>query len=199
MSRAAQGPVRLPVWRARVVLMALVAGFAVLGGRAVYLQAMRTDFLQEKGDARYSRVLEIPATRGRILDRNGEALAVSTAVKSVWVIPGDIEASGSERRKLAALLAIPRNELEKRLTDSVREIGQLRHHEARVGQLERQLKERDDAITQLRGQLSELRSRPAAVVDDPELQPSLALGERAPRDLDDFDDEIPIDDDDELV
>ena len=60
----------------------------------MYLQAMQTDFLQEKGEARYSRVIEIAATRGRVLDRNGEALAVSTPVKSVWAIPGG-------RRRLA--------------------------------------------------------------------------------------------------
>jgi len=106
----------------------------------------------------------------------------------------------AEVAKLKARFEREKSGLEKRLTETVREIGQLRHHEARVGQLERQLKERDETITKLRGQLSELRSRPtAAAVDDPELQPSLALGERAPRDLDDFDDEIPIDDDDELV
>ena len=126
MTKAAQGLVRLPVWRARLVLMALAAGFAVLAARAVYLQAMRTDFLQEKGDARYSRVLEIPATRGRILDRNGEALAVSTPVKSIWAIPGDVEASAAERRKLAALLAISRNDLEKRLSDSARDFVYLK-------------------------------------------------------------------------
>jgi cell division protein FtsI (penicillin-binding protein 3) len=118
VSSAAQGPVRLPVWRARLVLIALGAGFAVLVGRAVYLQAVRTDFLQEKGDARYSRVLEIPATRGRILDRNGEALAVSTPVKSVWAIPADVEAAGPERRKLAALLGVSKNDLDKRLSDT---------------------------------------------------------------------------------
>ena len=67
VSSAAQGLVRLPVWRARVVLIALVAGFAVLAARAVYLQAVKTDFLQEKGVARFERVIEIPATRGRIL------------------------------------------------------------------------------------------------------------------------------------
>jgi len=126
VSSAAQGPVRLPVWRARVVLITLAAGFTMLAGRAVYLQAVRTDFLQEKGDARYSRVLEIPATRGRVVDRNGEALAVSTPVKSIWVIPGDVEASAADRRKLAALLSIPRSDLEKRLADTSRDFVYLK-------------------------------------------------------------------------
>jgi len=47
----------------------------VLFGRAVYLQGLNNDFLQAKGESRYSRIIEIPANRGRILDRNGEALA----------------------------------------------------------------------------------------------------------------------------
>jgi cell division protein FtsI (penicillin-binding protein 3) len=118
VSKAAQGLVRLPVWRARVVLIGLVGGFALLAGRALYLQAVKTDFLQEKGVARFERVIEIPATRGRILDRNGEALAVSTPVKSIWAIPADVEASGNQRRQLAALLGLPRSELEKRLSDT---------------------------------------------------------------------------------
>jgi len=126
VSSPAQGLVRLPVWRARLVLVALAAGFAVLAARAVYLQAVRTDFLQEKGDARYSRVLEIPATRGRILDRNGEALAVSTPVKSVWAIPGDVEASGAERRKLAALLSLSPSELQRRLSDTSKDFVYLK-------------------------------------------------------------------------
>ena len=96
---AAQGLVRLPVWRARFVLAALLAALrALLAARAVYLQALKTDFLQEKGDARYSRVLEMPATRGRILDRNGEALAVSTPVKSIWAIPADVELEARPQR-----------------------------------------------------------------------------------------------------
>jgi len=126
VTSAAQGLVRLPVWRARVVLICLVAGFAVLAGRGLYLQAVHTEFLQEKGDARYSRVLEIPATRGRILDRNGEALAVSTPVKSVWAIPGDVEANGAQRRKLAALLGIPPAELQKKLSDTSKDFVYLK-------------------------------------------------------------------------
>jgi cell division protein FtsI (penicillin-binding protein 3) len=117
VSAAAQGLVRLPVWRARFVLAALGAAFAVLVCRSIYLQAMRTDFLQEKGDARYSRVLEVPATRGRILDRNGDALAVSTPVKSIWAIPGDVELDRAKRRKLAALLGMDAVELDRKLAE----------------------------------------------------------------------------------
>ena len=130
MNAATQGLVRLPVWRARFVLAALLAAFAVLGGRSVYLQALQTGFLQEKGDARYSRLIEAPATRGRILDRNGEALAVSTPVKSVWAIPADTELSGPERRKLASLLSVERNELAKKLEDASRDFVYLKRQVA---------------------------------------------------------------------
>jgi cell division protein FtsI (penicillin-binding protein 3) len=123
---AAQGLVRLPVWRARFVLFALLAAFVALLARAVYLQAMKTDFLQERGDARYSRVLEIPATRGRILDRNGEALAVSTPVKSIWAIPSDVSLKAAEKRKLATLLAMSERELDKKLGGSSRDFVYLK-------------------------------------------------------------------------
>ena len=112
---AAQGLVRLPVWRARFVLFALLVAFGALVVRALYLQALKTDFLQERGDARYSRVLEMPPTRGRILDRNGEALAVSTPVKSIWAIPADVQLKAPDQRKLAALLNMTAAELERKL------------------------------------------------------------------------------------
>jgi cell division protein FtsI (penicillin-binding protein 3) len=118
VNAATQGLVRLPVWRARFVLFALLAAFAVLVARSVYLQAMRTVFLQEKGEARYSRVIEVPATRGRIVDRQGEALAVSTPVKSIWAIPGDVEMTPAQRRALGTLLGMDGREVEKRLDPS---------------------------------------------------------------------------------
>jgi cell division protein FtsI (penicillin-binding protein 3) len=123
---AAPALVRLPVWRARFVLVVFVAGFAVLVGRSVYLQAMKTDFLQEKGEARFSRVLEIPATRGRVLDRNGEALAVSTPVKSIWVIPADVEASAHAKSRLAQLLGLDARELAKKLAETGRDFVYLK-------------------------------------------------------------------------
>ena len=97
---------RLPAWRPRFVLLSLLMAFMALAGRVVYLQVVRDDFLQAKGESRYLREIEIPATRGRILDRNGNALAVSTPVRSIWVNPEDVNASPADIRKLASLLNV---------------------------------------------------------------------------------------------
>ena len=126
MSAATQGLVRLPLWRARFVLALLLLAFAVLVSRSVYLQAMRTDFLQEKGDARYSRVIEVPATRGKIVDRHGDALAVSTPVKSVWAIPSDAQLSRADQRRLAGVLGMAPGELGRKLADGTRDFVYLK-------------------------------------------------------------------------
>ena len=126
MNAATQGLVRLPVWRARFVLALLLLAFAVLVGRSLHLQAVKTDFLQEKGDARYSRVLEVPATRGNIVDRHGDALAVSTPVKSVWAIPADARLTSAEKKKLLRLLGMEADELDKRLADESRDFVYLK-------------------------------------------------------------------------
>jgi cell division protein FtsI (penicillin-binding protein 3) len=130
VNAATQGLVRFPVWRARLVLAALAAGFALLAARALYLQAMETEFLQGKGDARYSRLIEVPATRGRIVDRHGDALAVSTPVKSIWAIPGDVELSVAQHRKLASLLGTDARALRKKLDDSARDFVYLKRQVA---------------------------------------------------------------------
>ncbi len=105
----------LPAWRARLVLLLLLGGFAVLAARSMYLQGIRNDFLQQKGESRYSRVIEIPATRGRILDRHGDVLAVSTPVKSIWAIPEDAQLTPAQARQLAALLDIDVREINHKL------------------------------------------------------------------------------------
>ena len=74
-------------WRFRLVLLVLACLASVVIARIVYLHLMEVDFLQGQGDARSLRVVEIPAHRGMILDRNGEPLAVSAPVKSIWVNP----------------------------------------------------------------------------------------------------------------
>jgi cell division protein FtsI (penicillin-binding protein 3) len=118
--------VRLPIWRARFVLFAFVAGFVVLLGRSAWLQSVRTGFLQQRGEARYARVLEVPATRGRILDRRGEALAVSTPVKSIWAIPEDLKATPAQWRRLATLLEMRPGELERRAAAAARDFVYLK-------------------------------------------------------------------------
>jgi cell division protein FtsI (penicillin-binding protein 3) len=108
--------VQLPAWRSRVVLFALFAAFVALAGRALYLQGISTAFLQKQGEARYARTLELPATRGKITDRNGQVLASSLPVKAVWAIPDDVLlATPQKLRSLAGLLDMSDRELRKKL------------------------------------------------------------------------------------
>lgn len=108
----------LPGWRATALFVALLAGLAGLFGRGTYLQVMHDGFLQEKGNARYSRVIEVSAHRGMITDRNGEPLAVSTPVESVWVSPADVEADSRQVKQLAQILGMDVEEVKNRLFDT---------------------------------------------------------------------------------
>ena len=108
--------VSLPTWRSRVVLFVLFASFAALAGRAVWLQVVSNEFLQTQGKNRYQRTIELPATRGKIMDRNGQVLATSLPVKAVWAIPEDLLKAPPEKlRELARLLDITPAELVKKL------------------------------------------------------------------------------------
>jgi cell division protein FtsI (penicillin-binding protein 3) len=117
---------QLPAWRSRLLLLALLVWFAALALRALYLQGLHNDFLQQKGELRYSRVLELSATRGRIVDRNNEPLAISTPVESVAASPADIEVTPEQLRRLARLLGSDAGELQKRLADTRREFVYLK-------------------------------------------------------------------------
>jgi len=111
----------LPRWRARLVLFGIAAAFLILAGRALWLQTLNDDFLQRKGESRYSRVLEIGASRGMIVDRNNEPLAISTPVESVAASPADVEAQPADLRRLALLLGVSQEELREKLADTRRE------------------------------------------------------------------------------
>ena len=118
----------LPAWRSRTVLGLLLLGFGVLIARAVYLQGLNNGFLQQKGESRYGRVIETSATRGMITDRNREPLAISTPVESVWASPADVEFKSAQKKRLAQLLEIPTEEIDKRLADTKREFVYLKRH-----------------------------------------------------------------------
>ncbi len=106
---------RLSPGRSRFVVLTLLASFVVLAGRSFHLQVLETDFLQKKGEDRYERVLEISATRGRILDRYGDVLAISTPVKAIWAIPEDARLSPAQSRQLAKLLEMNVRDINRKL------------------------------------------------------------------------------------
>jgi len=95
---------KLPRLRASLVFGGLL--FLLLGllGRSLYLQRIDNAFLQEQGSSRYSREIDVPAHRGRIVDRFGDPLAISTPVKAVWAWPDQVVATPDQLRALAAAL-----------------------------------------------------------------------------------------------
>jgi len=119
-------PLRLSALRARSLLVLLCAGFILLAGRAVYLQGWHNDFLQQQGESRYSRVVEIPATRGMITDRNQQPLAVSTPVESVWASPADVAITAPQLQQLARVLEMPPQEITQHLSESGRDFVYLK-------------------------------------------------------------------------
>ncbi len=111
---------KTPVWRSKLIVAALAVGFAGLAGRAAYVQVFGNDFFQRQGEVRYARTLELPAVRGRILDRNGLLLASSVEAQGIWAIPEDVDKSEPKLKELAKLLGMQYSRLKKRLADEDR-------------------------------------------------------------------------------
>jgi cell division protein FtsI (penicillin-binding protein 3) len=118
--------VKLPTWRRRILLGAILLGFASLLGRGIYLQGIHKKFLQDKGDARYNRNIVLTSQRGKITDRNGDLLAISTPVESVWASPPDVEVDTAQTLQLAKMLNIKVDVVKKKLANSEREFVYLK-------------------------------------------------------------------------
>ena len=106
---------RTPVWRSKFIVAAIALAFVGLAARAAYIQVFSNDFYQRQGEVRFARTLELPANRGRILDRNGLILASSVPATSIWAIPEDVEMSKAQATQLAKILEMPVSELDKKL------------------------------------------------------------------------------------
>ncbi|UKE50269.1 penicillin-binding protein 2 [Xanthomonas translucens] len=104
--------------RGRLVLVgaALSLCSVTLIGRAAYVQIINSDFYQRQGEARYLRELPIATSRGMITDRNGEPLAVSTPVESIWVNPQELLRNPDRIPQLAQALELPSDELTAKLS-----------------------------------------------------------------------------------
>ncbi len=101
---------KTPPWRSRFVVGLVFVSFTVLLARAVHLQILHSDFYQAEGEKRFVHKEPLPASRGRILDRNGLALATSVALPSVQVdtklFSADVNANAAQRKTLARLLGL---------------------------------------------------------------------------------------------
>ncbi len=121
---------KTPLWRSKLILIMFGLAFAGLGARAAYVQVVHQKFYAKQGEIRFARTLEIPAARGRLLDRNGEIMATNIPALSVWAIPEDVNESLKESpeklAKLAQLLNMRVPELQQKFAQEDRSFVWLR-------------------------------------------------------------------------
>ena len=127
-SQIKSGKALMP-WRRLTVMIAFVCFVVVLAGRALDMQVLHSAFFEQQGEARQLRHVTIPANRGDIVDRNGEPLAISTPVKSIWLNPQEFTAEAASLKKFAQLLSIDSSSLKKKIsTYKDREFMYLKRH-----------------------------------------------------------------------
>ena len=132
---------RLPMWRSRLMLFLLFFVFMMLLLRAFWIQGPGNEFYEAKGVRGTQRELELPASRGKILDRNGQVIATSLEAKSVIAyndtVPDDL--SADKVKKLASLLKMSEAELRKKLKEERKQIFLKRQVEPAIAQQIKQL------------------------------------------------------------
>ncbi|AYQ87210.1 cell division protein [Burkholderia gladioli] len=111
--------VHLPMWRSKLVVFMLFMAFVALAARAFWIQGPGNAFYQKQGESRYQRTLELPATRGKILDRNGLVLATSLPVRAIWAIPESVpdDLGADKLTQLGQLLDMSSTELRRKLSE----------------------------------------------------------------------------------
>ncbi|SDV49596.1 peptidoglycan D,D-transpeptidase FtsI family protein [Chitinasiproducens palmae] len=109
--------VSLPLWRSKLVVFLVFLAFAALAARAFWIEGPGNAFYQKQGEARYQRTLELAATRGKIVDRNGLVLATSLPVRAIWAAPEDVpeDVSAEKIAALAKLLEMSEKETRAKL------------------------------------------------------------------------------------
>jgi cell division protein FtsI (penicillin-binding protein 3) len=108
---------KTPIWRSQFIVAVIAAGFLGLVARAAYVQVIDNAFFKRQGTVRFVRNLDLPANRGRILDRNGNILASSVPVRGITANPEEIDRDPAKLKALAKLLDMSQAELNKKLQD----------------------------------------------------------------------------------
>jgi len=117
------------VGRATLVSVFFVLLAMSLVARAVHLQVLNTEFLNKQADSRHLRTEIISAHRGTITDRNGEPLAISTPVDSVWANPKELALAEDKMPQLARALELDEQSLIRQITFSMnKDFVYLRRH-----------------------------------------------------------------------
>lgn len=120
---------KLEVWRSSFLLAFIMLSMVILALWAIRLQLIENDFLQGKGEARYSRLLEIAAPRGKIYDRNGVVLTANVPARAIWIVPEEVQAakpSATQLANLAKLLDMSVSDIEKRIARDSKQFVYLR-------------------------------------------------------------------------
>ena len=120
---------KLEAWRSSFLLAFIMLSMVILALWAIRLQLIENDFLQGKGEARYSRLLEIAAPRGKIYDRNGVVLAANVPARAIWIVPEEVQAakpSATQLANLAKLLDMSVSDIEKRIARDSKQFVYLR-------------------------------------------------------------------------
>lgn len=107
----------IPAWRFFLVALLLGGLAALLIWQILSLQVLESTFLNAQGDARTIRKETIPAYRGVISDRNGEPLAVSTPVVSIWANPQQLMAAQQNLAPLAKLLDLSHDHVKQKINN----------------------------------------------------------------------------------
>ena len=116
-------------WRVRLVVVTLAASTVGLLGRAVYLNLNQGEFLRDEGNARHVRTVSSHAPRGVIRDRQGTALAMSTAIESIWIDPREAVRARDRWPALAAATGLDADGVRRRLNERAeRSFVYLRRH-----------------------------------------------------------------------
>jgi len=108
---------KTPPWRSRLLVMLVGVSFAALAARAVWVQGFNAEFYRKQGEQRFVHPITLSASRGRILDRNGQTLALSVKAPTIAADLPNFKASDGQRDQLAKLLGMSRAQLAARIDD----------------------------------------------------------------------------------